>query len=136
MKKKILVAMAVLLLSGTAYADDFICGGNNCQDITVASSADFEGFGGGMFTGDEGRIEVEKSGMGLADLNLNLSGATCGLNCKDGTFGLVATAMESISVLGTAFGTQTGQTVSVVDEGGVFSRIDFIFDRTTVGVGE
>jgi hypothetical protein len=133
MKKMFLVATAFLTLSGTAFAEDFICGGNNCLDIKIASSADFEGVGGGRFVGDMGDIKVEKTGSAMTDLKLNLVGDTCGVDCQDGEFTFTASAMESISVLGTALGTLSGQTVSVADEGGVKTRLDFIFDRTTVG---
>jgi hypothetical protein len=137
MKKMFLVATAFLTLSGTAFAEDFICGGNNCfdsyQGITVGGSANFGGFGAGVFTGDEGGVKIEKVGSAMTDLKLNLAGDTCGLDCQDGGFTFSASAMESLSVLGAALGTQSGQTVSVVNEGGVFSHADFNFGRINVG---
>lgn len=130
-----LVAAVTIGLSGIALAGD--CGGNQCFDnysgISLGGSSSFGGFGAGVFVGDEGGIKVEKLGSGMTDLKLNVAGDTCGIDCQSGTFTFNASAMEAVSVLGGAIGTQSGQSVSVVNEGGAFSRADFSLGKFNIG---
>lgn len=122
-----LVAALALGFAGTASAGCVEVGScfDNYQGISLGGSASFGGFGAGVFNGDEGGIRVDKEGSAMTKLDLKVAGSACDINCSNTKFTFDATAMEKVSVLGGAIGTQSGQGVNVVNEGGAFSKADF-----------
>lgn len=133
-KVMVLLAMAVFM-AGFALADDYAaCGGNQCpeapdtfQQISIGAMSNFGGYGGGVFTGDTGGVNIEKSGYGLTEMTLTASGDGCGLECGDAEFTFNGAAGEMIQVGSWAAGEMSDTPVSVINEGGTFSGLSLQF---------
>lgn len=131
MKKSFLAACAVFLglLSPLASA----CGDMCVQPIgyeskfTVGGNANFGGFGGGMFLGQEGFVRAEKAGHSNVDVKMEVAGELCGIDCKKGKFSAVLEAGEWVKVSSGAFGTKSGETVTTSNGGGSFANATFQF---------
>jgi len=143
MKKMFLAGVIALSLTQSVFATD--CGQDGMcldtfQKVTIGGSANFGGFGADMFTGDEGGVKVEKVGYSATDLVMNVGGDLCGADCQSGSFNFSAKAGEMLSVMAGAVGTKPGETVSAVNEGGVFSNATFQFGNfnlpTTTTTGQ
>lgn len=121
-------------LATTASADCMEEGScfDNFQQISIGGSANFGGIGAGQFSGEDGGVLIEKEGYGSTDTTLNIGGDLCGADCQDGSFSFNAEAGEWISIMSGAQGTTPDETVSVINEGGVFSGADFQFGTRNV----
>ncbi len=134
-KLHLVLSAAVLALAATSASAECMEGGScfdSFQKISIGGSANFGGFGAGMFTGEEGGVLVEKVGYGATDLTLNVGGDLCGADCQSGSFNFTAKAGEMLSVMAGATGTVPGETVSAINEGGVFSNATFEFGKVNI----
>lgn len=101
--------------------------------VSIGGSANFGGYGTGVFNGEDGGIKVEKNGWGGTELVMEVGGNLCGVNCQSGSFGFKATAGERVDVMGGALGTTSGETVGVYNEGGAYGNATFSFMKGLSG---
>lgn len=140
--KKFLAIASTAALSTLAFAAFTTSASAEClqegscfdsyHGVTLGGSANFGGFGAGVFNGEDGGILINKEGGGSTNLTLDVAGNLCGIDCQDGSFTFNAKAYEIISVMAGASGQTSGETVSVLNEGGVFTRADFDFGKINV----
>jgi len=103
------------------------------QNVGIGASANFGGFGEGVFHGKEGFVRVEKGGWGHTDLTLNMEGGLCGgVNCAaaGNNFHSKAGAGQFVETNAGAFGNRPGQAVGAFSEGGAFSSVTSSFNST------
>ncbi|MCD5381529.1 MAG: hypothetical protein LR008_03070 [Candidatus Pacebacteria bacterium] len=125
---------ATLSFANVASADCMQAGScfDTYQGVSIGSTASFGGFGAGQFTGEQGGVLIEKSGYADTETTLNVAGDVCGADCQDGSFTANTSSGEWLSVIAGAAGTTPGDTVSVINEGGVFSNATFSFGKINV----
>lgn len=137
--KKFFALAAAMAIPFAAFAGDYEdpCGGNQCYDawenVSLGGSANFGGFGGSYFEGDEGYNLIEKGGSGSTNLTLSIGGDLCGPDCQDGGFQFEAQASEWVTVQTGALGSQSGVPVTAINEGGAFSGVTFQMGTTLSG---
>ena len=133
-----MMAMAmVFMFTGFAFACDG--GGNMCDDgygdyqqptqtVSLGGMSNFAGFGGGIFTGEEGGVDIQKSGYGMTEISLSAEGDTCGLDCEDAHFTFTGAAGEMVQVNTWAAGTLSDAPVQTINEGGTAVGLTFEFN--------
>jgi hypothetical protein len=136
MKKSLLFVSAGLLALSLSAPASACVDGDMCVDsivkFAVGVSSDFGGFGGGMFRGSEGAIDVSKVGYSFTEVVMNVAGSPCDVDCQDADFTATGAAGERVDVSGWAKGTTSGETTSVINGGGSFANVIFTLGKTGI----
>ncbi len=93
------------------------------------------GFGAVTPFGDEVAARVDKSSLLDINNNVAISGDGCPGGCEDISLSITGKAMESISTIGAAIGTTSGNTVSIENASAAqaglgFTVINRFFEKT------
>ena len=101
--------------------------------ILIGGAASHEGFGGAVFDGGNGSNLVELNGSDSVDINLDVSGSGCTVNCGNTSYSFKANARQDVLTKSLVNGNTPNVAAQAANQGSSAAIIQFELGKIGFG---
>jgi hypothetical protein len=106
-----------------------LTGFTSISEFKINVNSNFQGLGGGAFTGEEGQVQINEDGSSFSDFSIAIIGGGCVVDCAERSNSAESGANHSINIQSFALGSIAGDTVQSTTQGSSLGHGSIVLEQ-------